>query len=108
MRGTRLRSTITSIVAILCTVCFLVVSMGSVTRAAAADGFETWPKKTTEPGVAPPPNAGGAAKAGDAAGKSAGEGLSTGTIGWLAAGTAVIIGVAIAAGSGGSSTTSNH
>jgi len=108
MRGTRLRSTITSIVAILCTVCFLVVSMGSVTRAAAADGFETWPKKTTEPGVEPPPNANGAAKAGDAAGKSAGEGLSTGTIGWLAAGTAVIIGVAIAAGSGGSSTTSNH
>jgi len=110
MRGTRLRSTITSVVAILCTVCFLVVSMGYVTRAVAADGFDTWPKKTTEPGVAPPPNAGGAAKAGDAAGKSAGEGLSTGTIGWLAAGTAVIIGVAIAAGgsSGGSSTTSNH
>jgi len=110
MRGTLIRSDLKSVVAILCAACFLVMSIGTVSQASAADTFETWPKKTTEPGVSPTPapEAGGAAKAGDTAGKSAEKGLSTGTIGWMAAGTAVIIGIAIAAGSGGSSTTPNH
>jgi len=110
MRGIHSRSTVTFVVAILCAVCFLTVSFGSVTRAVAADTWETWPKKTAEPGVASPPpppaSAGGAAKTGDAAGKKAAEGLSSGTIGWIAAGTAVVVGIAIAAGGGGS--TSNH
>ena len=37
MRGTRLRSTMKSVVAILCAACFLTVSLGSVSRAVAAD-----------------------------------------------------------------------
>jgi hypothetical protein len=97
-----------SVVAILCAACFLTVSIGTVSRAVAADTWETWPKKTVEPGVEPSPatDANGAAKAGDAAGKKAATGLSSGTIGWIAAGTAAIIGIAIAIGGGGS--TSKH
>ena len=110
MRGTRLRSTGKSVVAILCAACFLTVSMGAVSRAVAADAWETWPKKTTEPGVEPKPttNGSGAANAGDAAGKQAATGLSSGTIGWMALGAAAIIGIAVAAGSGGGGSTSNH
>jgi len=95
-------------VAILCAACFLTMSLGSVSRAVAADNFETWPKKTTEPGVAPKPATGanGAANAGDAAGKKTAAGLSTGTIGMIAVGVAAVIGIAIAAGGNGS--TSNH
>ena len=55
MRGPRLRTTIKSVVAILCAACFLTMSLGSVSRAIAADAWETWPKKTTVPGVAPNP-----------------------------------------------------
>ena len=112
MRGTHHRSTVKSVIAILCAACFLTVSLGSVSRAVAADTFETWPKKTSEPGVEPKPatDANGAAKAGDAAGKKAATGLSAGTIGWIAVGAAAVIGIAIAAGGGGggSGTTSNH
>jgi len=95
-------------VAILCAACFLTMSLGSVSRAVAADNFETWPKKTTEPGVAPKPATGanGASNAGDAAGKKTAAGLSTGTIGMIAVGVAAVIGIAIAAGGNGS--TSNH
>jgi len=108
MRGTRLQSAVKSFVAILCAACFLTVSLGSVSRAVAADSWETWPKKTTEAGVEPKPatSANGAANAGDAAGKKAATGLSSGTIGWIAVGAAAVIGIAIAAGGGGS--TSNH
>jgi len=106
MRGTRHWSSVKSVAAILCAVCFLTMNLGSVSRAVAADTFETWPKKTTEPGVEPAPAANGAADAGDAAGKKAETGLSSGTIGWMAVGAAAIIGIAIAAGNGGS--TSNH
>lgn len=110
MRGTRLWSTMKSVVAMLCAVCFLTMSIGPVSRAVAADTWETWPKKTSEPGIAPAtspaPGANGAATAGDAAGKKAATGLSSGTIGWIAAATAAVIGIAIAAGGGGS--TSNH
>jgi len=110
MRGTHHRSSVKSVLAILCAACFLTTSLGSVSRAVAADTFETWPKKTTEPGVDPKaaPNANGAAAAGDAAGKSAATGLSSGTIGWIAVGAAAVLGIAIAAGSGGGGSTSNH
>ncbi|MBF8260453.1 MAG: hypothetical protein HW377_2827 [Actinobacteria bacterium] len=106
MRGIRHRSSVKSIAAILCAVCFLTMSLGSVSRAVAADTFETWPKKTTEPGVEPKPPTDGAAQAGDASGKKAATGLSSGTIGWVAAGAAAILLIAVAAGGGGS--TSNH
>ena len=82
------------------------MSLGSVSRVVAADTFETWPKKTTEPGVEAKPDTNGAAKAGDAAGKKASTGLSSGTIGWIAVGAAAVIGIAVAVGGGGS--TSNH
>ena len=111
MRGTRLRFNLRSAVAILCAACFLAVSMGSVTRAVAADTFETWPKKSTEPGVTPPATeATGAAKAGDAAGTKTATGISAGTIGWIALGAAAVIGIAVAAGGGGGggSTTPAH
>jgi len=86
------------------------MSLGSVSRVVAADTFETWPKKTTEPGVEAKPDTNGAAKAGDAAGTNAEKGLSSGTIAWIAVGAAAVIGVAIAAGGGGGGggSTSNH
>ncbi len=128
MRGIRLRSTLKSVVAILCTACFVTMSLGSVSRAVAADTWETWPKKGTEPGVETTPPAtttppttttppattepSGAATAGDTAGKKPSTGISGGTIGWIALGAAAVIGIAIAAGSGGGGggggTTSNH
>jgi len=111
MSGIRLRSAAKSIVAALCAACVLTMSLGSASRAVAAETWETWPKKTTEPGVTPPPAEGtGAAKAGDAAGRKASTGLSSGTIGWIAAGAAAVVGIAVAigGGGGGGGTTSNH
>lgn len=86
------------------------MSLGSVYRASAADDWPVWPKKTVEPGVEKKSDmeANGAAKAGDASGKKAAAGLSSGTIGWIAAGTAAVIGIAVAAGGGGGSTTTVH
>jgi hypothetical protein len=101
MRGTRLRSAVKSVVAVLCAACFLTVGIGTVSRAVAADTFETWPKKTVEPGVEPRTDATGAAKAGEEGGTKTATGLSGGTIGWIALGTAALIGIAVAAGSGG-------
>jgi len=127
MRGIRRWSSVKPVVAILCTVCFLTMSLGSVSRAVAADdAFETWPKKPAEPAGAPIPPAGvppatgveptpapganGAALAGDTAGKETSKGLSGGTIGWIALGAAAVIGIAVAAGGGGggSTTTPTH
>jgi hypothetical protein len=112
MRGTRRWSSLKPVLAILCAVCFLTTSLGSVSRAVAADEFETWPKKPTGPGVetTPAPGANGAAQAGDTAGKETSKGLSGGTIGWIALGAAVVIGIAVAAGGGGgdSGSTTNH
>jgi len=110
MGRTRLRSTVTSLVAILCAACFLTVSLGDVSRAVAAETFETWPSKAAEPGVerTPPTDASGAAKAGDAAGTKTATGMSSGTIGWIAAGAGAILLIAIAAGSGGGGSTSGH
>jgi hypothetical protein len=108
MRGTRHRSPVKSVVATLCVACFLTMSLGTVSRTVAADTWETWPKKTAEPGVGPKSDANGAAQAGDAAGKKTAKGVSAGTIGWIAAGTAAVVGIAIAVGSGGGGSTSNH
>jgi len=109
MRGTRLRSKMKSAVAILCAACFLFVGIGTVSSAVAADTWETWLKKPAEPGVEPTPGPDGAAQAGDAAGTKTYAGMSAGTIGWIAAGTAVIIGIAVAAGGGGGGgSSSNH
>lgn len=114
MRGPHLRPTIKSVGAILCAACFLTMSLGSVSRAIAADTWETWPKKTTVPGVAPNPktDAVGAAKAGEAAEKKTAMGISSGTIWWIAAGTAAVIGIGIAiaagGGGGGGSTNPGH
>lgn len=109
MHGTRIRCTFRSAVAILCAALFLTAGLGSVSRAIAADTWETWPKKATEPGVAPKPadEGSGASNAGDAAGKNAAKGLSAGTIGWIAAGTAAVIGIAVAAGGGGGGSSSS-
>jgi len=96
------------------------MSLGSVSRAIAgdswetsrekkidpsADAWETWPKKTPYPDVAPFPDMDPIAvpKVEVAAEKKADKGKSYGKIGWIAAGTAVVIGIviAIAAGGGG-------
>jgi len=108
MRGIRLRSTLKSVIAILCAACFLTMSIGTVSRAVAQESWETWPKKPVEAGAE---GTTGAATAGEEDGKKTYAGMSAGTIGWIAAGTAVVIGIAIAAGSGGSGgngSTSNH
>ena len=105
MRGIRLRSTLKSVIAILCTACFLTMSIGTVSRAVAQETWETWPKKPVDAGAE---DTTGAAKAGEEAGKKTYAGMSAGTIGWIALGTAAVIGVAIAAGgSGGSSSSSS-
>ena len=103
MRGPRLRTTIKSVVAVLCAACFLAMSLGSDSRAIAADAWETWPKKTTVPGVAPNPetDATGSGNVDDAAGKETAKGTSSGKGWWIAAGTAVVIGIAIAIAAGG-------
>lgn len=102
MNGNRRRSTLKCVVAILCAACFLTVTLGSMSPASAAEEWEVWPKKPVQPGVGDSEDS-GAAKAGDAGGKKSWAGLSAGTIGWIAAGTAAVIGIGIAAGSGGSS-----
>ncbi|TFH28621.1 MAG: hypothetical protein E4G97_08635 [Deltaproteobacteria bacterium] len=94
------------VVAILCAVCFLAFAQGTVTRALAAEEWETWPKKGSGT------EAGGAADAGKAGGEKTYAGMSAGTVGWIAGGAAVIIGIAVIAGGGGgdsgSSTPAHH
>jgi len=106
LSGNRRRFTLKYVVAILCAACFLNFAQGTVTKALAADEWETWPKKSSEM------EASGAAEAGKAGGAKTYAGMSAGTIGWIALGTAVVIGIAIAAGGGGggggSSTTVAH
>ena len=116
MRGPRLRTTIKSVLAILCAACFLTMSLGSVSRANSDDTWETWPKKGYVSGVSPNPEteAVEATKAGEAAGKETAKGTSSGKIWWVAAGTAVLIGIGIAiaggggGGGGGGSTNPGH
>jgi hypothetical protein len=99
-----------SVVAILCAACFLTMSLGTFSRAVAADTWETWPKKTAEPGVdqKPATDADGAAKKGEDAGKNVEKKSSSGNLGWWAAGGALVIGGVIAIAAGGSGSTSNH
>ena len=103
MDGPRLRTTIKSVVAILCAACFLTMSLGSVSRAIAADTWKTWPRKTTVPGLVPNPetDANWSEKAGDASGKKTSKGILSGKHWWIAAVIAVVIGIGIAAGGGG-------
>jgi len=116
MREPRLRTTIKSIVAILCAFCLLAMSLGSVPRAMADDTWETWPRKTTlPPGLTPKQetDAFDSGKPEDAAETKLGRPYSK-TVWWVAAGVAVAIGIAIAAGSsggddgGGTSTNPGH
>jgi hypothetical protein len=95
MSRNRSRSAWKSVVAILCAVCFLTFAQGAVTQALAAEEWETWPKKSTDT------EASGAEKAGEEGGKKTYAGMSAGTIGWIALGTAAVIGIAVAAGGGG-------
>jgi hypothetical protein len=98
MSRNRTRSALRSVVAILCAACFLTFAQAAVTQALAAEEaetWETWPKKTTGTEES------GAAKAGEEGGKKTYAGMSAGTIGWIALGTAAVIGIAVAAGGGG-------
>jgi len=113
MRGTRLRSTGKSVIAILCAACFLAVSMGSVTRVVAADdAYGTWPGKKAGPVIEqnPATDANEAAKAwetwpkkkaGPVIEQKPATGRSYRTIGWIALGIAAAIGIAFAVGGGG-------
>lgn len=122
MRRPHRRSTIHSVIAILSAACFLSMTPASFSRAVAAESWETWPKKTIAPGGAqnPEPDADRAAetweiwpKNTDAKRASAemeleekkpAKATSSGKKWWIAAGTALVVGiaVAIAAGGGGS------
>ena len=97
MSRNRTRSALRSVVAILCAACFLTFAQGAVTQslAAEAETWETWPKKETDTGES------GAAKAGEVGGEKTYAGMTAGTIGWIALGTAAVIGIAVAAGGGG-------
>jgi hypothetical protein len=101
MRGARFRSAAKSGIAILSTICFLVMSLGVVSRAVAADAWETWPAKKSEPGVDPKPSAEAGGPAGDAKEKKTNKGRSYGTFVWIALGIAAVVGIAIAAGGSG-------
>lgn len=102
------RSPVKAVVAAVSIACFLAFAQGAVTRAVAADAWETWPPKKPAPGVETPPPDAGAAKAGEAAGKKTYAGLSAGTWGWIALGTAAVVGIAFALGGGGGGTTSTQ
>lgn len=118
MRGTGLRSFGKSVVAVLCAACFLSMNFGAVSRAVAADPWETWPKKTPEEPARTweqwpkktseadmerklADDADKAAKSGDEAEKKSATGIPYGTIGWIALGVAAAIGIGIAASGGG-------
>jgi len=89
MSRNRTRSALRSVVAILCGRCFLTFAQGAVRRPFAAEegrDMETWPKKPTDTETS------GAAIAGEEGGKKTYAGMSAGTIGWIALGTAAVIG----------------
>lgn len=103
LRGRRLRAWLKTIVAILCAVSVLIMSIGSASRAVAADDWETWPrKKPLPPGLTPvpEPDAFDSARTVEAE-KEEQLRTSSNRIWWVAAGVAVAIGIAIAAGSSG-------
>jgi hypothetical protein len=123
MRGTLHRTTGKSIVAILCAASFLTMTLGSVSPGIAAETWETWPRKTAEPGLeqkpatdaseasndwetwpkkkAEPGTGQKPAKALAAEEKKPASGRSYGKIAWIALGIAAVIGIGLAAGGGG-------
>ncbi len=98
----------------------LVCAQGWIAAASAAE-WQTWPRQPAPapgapapqpapqpPTTAPTPPPSGATKAGEAAGKKTAGGIKAGTIGWAALIAAGIAGIAIAVGSGGGGSSSNH
>jgi hypothetical protein len=111
----RPRTTIRSVIAILCAAAVLAgVAPGPVPRAAAAD-WETWPKKPElPPDLTPKPDTKAIEpdRTVDVAQPEPAKKSSSGKRWWLAAGAAVAIGVVIAVaagggGGGGGDTTTN-
>jgi len=100
----RFRSPMKMCAALIAIAFFLTLGHGAVSSvlaadppappAAGSDAWETWPKKPE-----------GATAAGESGGAKTSSGISAGTWGWIAAGTAavILIGVAASGGSGGSS-----
>jgi hypothetical protein len=99
------------LVSVLSIASFMLAAQGAVMTSFAAEEWELWPKgKNSGTPSAPQtgtPEATGAAKAGETAGKNTAGGVSAGTIGWAAAIGAGLIGVAIAIGSGGNGGTTS-
>lgn len=102
MRQPRFRTAINSAFAILCIAGFLTnMSLGSVSHAVAADDWPTWPRKSTlPPGLTPNQDTDvfDSGKMEDVEVKKLGEGTFSKKIWWVAAGIAVAVGIAIAAG----------
>lgn len=91
----RFRSSMKICAAMLAIACFLTFGPGGVSTVLAADppageAWETWPKKPE-----------GAGAAGGAGGSKTTSGISGGTWGWIAGGTAAVILVGVLAFSGG-------
>jgi len=109
MNRHRFRSSMRAFVAVLSIACFLAFAQGAVTHALAADPVTppATPPKGTEWETWPPKKGGEAsATAGEAAGARTSSGISAGTWGWIAGGTAaVILIVVLAAGGGGGGST---
>lgn len=92
-----------TIVSVMSIVSFLLVAQGATMTAVAAE-WELWPKgrgEATETGEPASPEAAAAEKAGRKGGDSVFAGMSSGTIGWIAAIGGGILVLAIAAGGGG-------
>jgi hypothetical protein len=93
------RTPVKALVAAVSIACFLAFAQGAVTHAVAAEPWETWPPKKTAPGETAPDT--GAYRAGEYAGEKTYAGLTAGTWGWIALGTAAVVGLAFALGGGG-------
>lgn len=107
MTARRFRSPMKMCAAWIATAFFLTLGQGAVSSVLAADPpappaagseeWETWPKKPE-----------GATAAGESGGAKTSSGISAGTWGWIAGGTAAVILIAVlAAGGGGGSSNSS-
>src|SRR5512134_3738246 len=105
MTKRRYRLSLKAVASVLSIACFLSFAGGAVNHAMAQDTWETWPPKKPAPGTEGA-TSGAAAKAGEAAGTKTYAGLSAGTWGWIALGTAVLVAIILIAGGGGGGTTS--
>jgi hypothetical protein len=102
--------TLKKILSVLCAAAFLSSALIPVRTAFAAEDWPVWPRKVAPP-AAPAPAPGEEKKkeaaavldTGDEAGKKAAAGMSAGTVGKYALGSALIIGGIVAIASGGSS-----